>query len=71
MSQADTLDRPQYVTCGQASLANGAGQELCHHTYMAMLRPEGEPAREEHIEKARDELRRAARLLGMRVIENG
>lgn len=60
----------QYVTVGQASLANGCGQEFCHHTYMATLRPEGDEAREKHIAQARDELRRAAQLVGMKVVEN-
>lgn len=59
-----------FVTRGQASLANGCGQEFCHHTYMATLQPEGDEAREGHIQKARDELRRAAKFLGMKVVAN-
>lgn len=69
--QAALVERQELVTAGQASLANGCGQEFCHHTYMASLRPEGEEAREDHIEKARDELRRAAKFLGMKVVANG
>lgn len=58
-----------FVTRGQASLANGCGQEFCHHTYMATLQPEGDEAREKHIEQARHELERAAKFLGMKVVD--
>lgn len=60
---------PGFVTQGQAALANGCTQEAGVHLYMATLQPEGESYREEHIEAAKDELRRAAKYLGMEVRE--
>lgn len=54
----------KYVTQGQAILAHGYAQDLCHHIYMASLSPEGSPAREDHVSSARKCTDEVVRLLG-------
>jgi hypothetical protein len=60
------IEAAEYVTRGQAILANGRAQDLCHHIYMASLGPEGEASREGHIEQAARAIADIKRLLGVR-----
>lgn len=56
-------------TYGQVSLAMNGATELWHHLNLASQNPEGEASREEHIRKARVEVERIAKRLGMEVRE--
>lgn len=56
----------KYVTQGQAILAHGYAQDLCHHIYMASLGHEGEASREGHLERAIEAIADIKRLLGLK-----
>jgi hypothetical protein len=56
----------KYVTQGQAILAHGYAQDLCHDIYMASLGHEGEASRERQLERAIEAIAEITRLLGVK-----
>lgn len=56
------------MTHGQALLAHSAAQDLVWELYLATLGYAGEPNREVHVSRARAELERIAKRMGLMLV---